>query len=141
MSNIKEIVRGIKCKYKTESPYELADLIGIQIHKEELGQIHGFYYKAFRVKQIYLNCNLARSDEKFVLAHELGHSILHPDANTPFLKSNTYLSVDRMEIEANKFAMYLLISDSDLVEYREYSLGQLSQVFGYHEKLMHLRLQ
>lgn len=140
MISIKKMVNEIKRKYKTDSPYELADLAGIQIYRAELGQIQGFYYKAYRIKQIYLNCNLNKHDEKFVLAHELGHSFRHPDANTPFLRGNTYLSVDKMEIEANKFAMLLLISDADLLEYQGYSLEQLSRIFGYHEKLIQLRI-
>jgi Zn-dependent peptidase ImmA (M78 family) len=141
VSNIDEIVKRIIIKYKTNSPYELADLAGIALHKSELGQIHGFYYKAYRVKQIYINCNLDGHEERFVLAHELGHSFLHPDANTPFLRANTYMSVDKMEIEANSFAMHLLISDKDLVDYPGYSVEQFSRIFGYHEKLIQLRLQ
>lgn len=141
MKSIKEIVEEMKHKYKINSPYELAKALGIEIHKCELGQIHGYYYKAYRVKQIYLNCNLNRYQEKFVLYHELGHSILHPNANTPFLKANTYLSVDKMELEANMFAMYHLISDADLNECQEYSMEQLSRLFGYHEKLIQLRLK
>lgn len=140
MSNITDIVRGITTKYKTNSPYELAELKGIMIHRSNLGQIHGFYYKAYRVKQIYLNNNLSKHEEKFVLAHELGHSFLHPNSNTPFLKANTYLSVEKMELEANKFAMHLLITDTDLIEYQEYSLEQISRMLGYHEKLIQLRL-
>lgn len=141
MNNIKEMVEKVKHKYRTNSPYEIAILSGTQIYRSELGQIHGFYYNAYRVKQIYLNCNLTKHEEKFVLSHELGHSFCHPNANTPFLKANTYLSVDKLELEANRFAMHLLISDSDLLEYREFSIPQLSRLFGYHEKLIHLRLQ
>lgn len=140
MNRIKEMVEEMKRKYKTDSPYELVKALGIEIHKCELGQIHGYYYKAYRVKQIYLNCNLDRHQEEFVLYHEIGHAVQHPNANTPFLRANTYLSVDKMEIEANKFAMYHLISDSDLLEYQEYSTEQLSRVFGYHEKLIQLRI-
>lgn len=141
MNGIKEMVEEMKRKYKTTSPYELAKALGIEIHRCELGQIHGYYYKAYRVKQIFLNCNLDKHQEKFVLYHELGHSMMHPNANTPFLRANTYLSVDKMEIEANMFAMYHLISDADLIEYQEYSLEQLSRMFGYHERLIQLRIQ
>lgn len=141
VKNIKEMVAQIKHKYKTNSPYEIAKALGIEIHKCELGQIHGYYYKAYRIKQIYLNCNLESHQEKFVLYHELGHALIHPNANTPFLKANTYLSVDKMEIEANAFAMHGLISDDDLVEYQEYSIEQLSRMFGYHEELINLRIK
>ena len=78
--------------------------------------------------------------QTFTCAHELGHSILHPNANTPFLRSNTFLLVDKMEIESNKFALELLISDDALEEYRDMTTDQLARVFGYNKKLIELRL-
>lgn len=140
MNSAKNIIENIKRKYKTNSPYEIANLAGIQIHRSKLGQIRGYYHKAYRIKQIFLNCELEKHEEEFVLSHELGHAFMHSDANTPFLRTNTYLSVDRMEMEANQFAMYLLIPDDDLLEYQSYSLEQLSWIFGYHEELIRLRL-
>ncbi|WP_418534933.1 ImmA/IrrE family metallo-endopeptidase [Gallintestinimicrobium sp.] len=55
--------------------------------------------------------SLSESEQRFACTHELGHVPLHPDANTPFLTKYTYLSVDKYEIEANKFALELLIPD------------------------------
>ena len=63
------------------------------------------------------NTDLSESEQRFSCAHELGHALLHPDANTPFLTKYTYLSVDKYEIEANKFALKLLIPDELLFEY------------------------
>lgn len=127
-------------KYNTKSPYELCRILNIQITRSELGTIRGFYHYAFRVKQIYLNCNLSREDEVFVLAHELGHAILHPTSNTPFLTSKTYLSIDKLEIEANKFAMELLITDEMIEEFKYFTLGQLKQLWGFEAELIQLRL-
>lgn len=140
MTDIKNIVNKLVKKYGTTSPYELCDLMGIKVTKCELGTVRGYYYHAYRVKQIYLNCNLQRDYEKLVLSHELGHAILHPNANTPFYRANTYMSVDKMEIEANTFGIDLNISDSDLLEYKDYCIPQLSMLFGYAEELIRLRL-
>lgn len=49
--------------------------------------------------------------QRFVCAHELGHIILHPHVNTPFMKAHTLFSVDRLEKEANEFAVELLMPD------------------------------
>ena len=138
--DIKSIVEKLRKKYGTTSPYELCDLMGIKISRCELGTVRGYYYHAYRIKQIYLNCNLSKHYEKIVLGHELGHAVMHPNANTPFFKANTLMSVDKMEIDANKFSIHLAISDSDLLEYREYSLPELSILFGYDEELIKLRL-
>ena len=140
------LVRSVIKKYKTRSPYELTSSMGIILHREELGSILGYYYKAYRIKHIVLNSDLEymSSEEKYVLSHELGHSVIHPNANTPFLRANTYLSVDRMEIEANKFAMQLLISDDDIREYaieQQYTFDMLARMWGYEKELIELRLR
>lgn len=56
-------------------------------------------------------------------------------------KSTTFLSVDHLEIEANKFAMECLLTDEDIKENKEYTMEQLSRIFGYSEKLIELRLK
>ncbi len=139
------IVQKVIKKYKTRSPYEILSGMGIILRREELGSILGYYYKAYRIKHIVLNSDLEymSSEEKYVLSHELGHSVMHPDANTPFLRANTYLSVDRMEKQANKFAMGLLISDEDIQEYaieQHYTIDMLSKLWGYKRELIKLRL-
>ena len=140
LTDIKSIVNKLVEKYGTSSPYELCDLLGIKVSKCELGTVRGYYYHAYRIKQIFINSNLSRNCENVVLAHELGHAIMHPSANTPFFRANTYLSVDKMEIEANTFGIHLLITDDDLDEYKEYCIPQLSMLFGYDEELIKLRM-
>lgn len=144
--NERENVQKIIKKYHTRSPYELADRMGIIVHRNELGRINGYYYRAYRIKHIVLNRSLEymAPEERYVLSHELGHSVMHPDANTPFLKANTYLSVNRLEIQANKFAMELLLSDEDIQEYYidyGYSIDMLSRLWGYQKELIELRLK
>lgn len=138
---IKKKIAYLKRKYDTNSPFTIASGLGIKIIYEDLGSINGYYNKMLRMKQIHINRNLPEHMKKFTCAHELGHALLHPNANTPFLKNNTLLSVDKLEIEANKFATELLIDDSVLEENRELTTGQLSRMLGYHEKLIELRLK
>lgn len=139
--DVKAIVESVVEKYGTRSPYELASLMNIQLYKSELGDIRGYYIKMFRIKQIYLNCNLERRELEYVLSHEIGHAVMHPDSNTPFLRDSTYLSVDKLEVQANKFAVELLIPDSLLLEYWQYSVEQMARLTGYSQKLIELRLK
>lgn len=139
--DVKAIVESVVEKYGTRSPYELASLMNIQLYKSELGDIRGYYIKAYRVKQIYLNCNLESHEKEYVLSHEIGHAIMHPDSNNPFLRGNTYLSVNRLEVQANKFAVELLIPDSLLLEYWHFSTEQIARLTGYREELIELRLK
>lgn len=108
---IKSIVRRLSRKHNTRDPFILADALGILTVTEPLGALNGYYTKKYRIKIIHINSSLSESEQRFACAHELGHALLHPDANTPFLTKYTYLSVDKYEIEANKFALELLIPD------------------------------
>ena len=93
------------------------------------------------MKQIHINASLNDQDAYFACAHELGHAIIHPNASTPFLRSKTLLSVDKLEIEANTFAVNLLISDEIILENKNYSAEQLSRLLGYDQLLIELRLK
>jgi len=105
-------------KYKTNCPFELAKNLKINVvmwnlHKE----INGFYKYDRRNKFIFVNNNLSTEKQRFVCAHELGHAILHPRSNTPFLRKNTLFSIDKIEVEANEFATQLLLYDKKFEDY------------------------
>lgn len=138
---MRELINKLYKKYYTTNPIELAKCLNINVIFEELGTINGYYNTAFRQKFIHINSNLEEHKQKFAIAHELGHAILHPKSNTPFLRENTLFSIDKLEIEANLFAVNLLISDEDLREYQDFTISQLSSIFGIHEKLIELRLK
>lgn len=93
------------------------------------------------MKQIHINQNLTQHEAEFTCAHELGHAVLHPNASTPFLRSKTLLSVDKLEIEANEFAINLLIPDEIITEHKDYTTGQLARMLGYNQKLIEMRLK
>lgn len=129
-------------KYGTNNPIEIAQSMGIQVIWEDLGSIHGYYCKYLRIKQIHINSQLPEQLKVFTGAHELGHAIFHPNVSTPFLKAHTYQCVDMLEIEANKFALELLIPDSEILDYAcNYTIEQIARIYGYHEKLIELRLK
>jgi Zn-dependent peptidase ImmA (M78 family) len=122
-------------------PFQIADAIGISIFYEELGCIKGYYNKPYRNKQIHINCNLSKHDARLTCAHELGHAVIHPNENTSFLRTNTFFSIEKMEIEANTFAIALLVPDEVLMEHCQYSYEQLSRLLGYEQQLIELRLK
>lgn len=135
-------VTYLKRKYMTNDPFEIAKSLGIEIFYIPLGKISGYYKYLKKHKCIYINSDIG--DKHFlqlVMAHELGHAVMHPKENCYFLENKTMLLTTRNETEANKFAIELLIPDESLSEYREYTIEQLSRIYGYHEKLIELRLQ
>ena len=138
---IKSIVRRLSRKHNTRDPFILADALGILTVTEPLGALNGYYTKKSRIKIIHINSSLSKSEQRFACAHELGHALLHPDANTPFLTKYTYLSVDKYEIEANKFALELLVPDELLLEYQDCTIDQVSRAIGYQRNLIELRMK
>lgn len=137
---IRDIVNSICCKYDTRDPFELADCLGIRINYCELGSIRGFFVLKNRIKQVFLNYNLSDYEKRFVLSHEIGHSLLHPEQNTMFLQ-NTFFSANRLEIEANRFAIELLMSDEDIQEHWEYTLNEWSMFYGLPPEIIELRFR
>ena len=114
--DIKQFVRSLAAENGTFNPFEIAENKGIVIQMEPLGTIHGYYSKALRTKFIHINCDLDEYQQKFTCAHELGHALMHPDLSTPFLRESTLFSVDKLEVEANRFAACLCYPPNLLAE-------------------------
>lgn len=91
-------------------------------------------------RYIFINQNLPEHEQHLVMAHELGHAILHRKENCYFIRNKTLLLNSKKEIEANLFAMELLLSDSFLEEYKEFTVEQISRLTGYHKRLIELRI-
>ena len=113
----REIDKIIK-RHKTNCPFEISDQKNIHVvHWDLHEEIWGFYRYERRNRFIFINDNLYFFLKRYVCAHELGHAVLHTKINTPFLKANTFYSVDRIEREANEFAVNLLLYDKNLQDY------------------------
>lgn len=97
--------------HETRNPFELAEKRNLNVFFKPLGNVYGFYYTLKRSRFIYINSELSRPLQIYTCAHEIGHDVLHHGINTPFLAKHTLVSVDRIEREANQFAVELLIPD------------------------------
>ena len=133
MDYIQSKVDNLCKKYGTRNPFELAEFLKINvIHWDLHYEINGFYQYEKRNQIIFLNNNLSYDDQRLVCAHELGHAVLHKRSSVPFMRANTLFSIDKMEIEANKFAAFLLIPDESLFDSYEqmtiYDLATLHQI-------------
>ena len=139
--DIKARVDKLVRKYKTRDPFEMIKGMNVILVSYPLDGVRGFYQYFQRNNIIYIDETLSDHDKMFVLAHEIGHMILHRKSNAIFMDTRTQFKTSRYETEADKFAMELLISDDSLSEYNEYTIDQLSLVYGYHQKLIELRLK
>lgn len=137
---IKRRVEQIVRKYRTRDPFEMIKGMNVILVYYPLEGVHGFYQYFQRNNIIYLDERLSKNEQRFVLAHELGHMFLHKKSNAIFMDTRTQFNTDKFELEANTFAIDLLLPDSLLEEYKEFTVEQISRLTGYHQRLIELRL-
>ena len=134
--DIKKTVKELVDKYKTFDPFEIADQMGILVQKHPPGRIGGYYMIYSGIKCICINSDIDDSKlENTIMAHELGHAILHADTEFMFFKG-TLFSESKYEKQANCFAAELLIPDSIIYDNPDLKKSQLAVLTGYTEKLL-----
>lgn len=140
-NDIKKLVSCYKKKFNTSNPFEIARQLHIEVLIGDIGSRDGCYMYLKKHKCIFLNESLDEHLRNFVMAHELGHAIMHPKQNCYFIRNNTFLLNSKIENEANKFAIELLISDEDIKENKDFTTKQIARLLGYDQKLIELRLK
>lgn len=134
MESITRKVQKLIERYKTNCPFTLAENLGIVVIQENLGNTLGYYNRNFRIKIIHINENATEKQQAFICSHELGHAILHPDSNTPFLKKNTLFSTERIEVEANAFPISLLFTE--VASQEPILVSEAVEEYGVPEKMV-----
>lgn len=137
----KVLANKLAKKFGTRNPFEIIKGMNVILVFIDLVDVRGFYQYFQRNNIIYIDQNLSRAEQIWVCAHELAHMILHKKSNTVFMDTRTHFNTSIYEIEADKFAIELLVSDDDLTEYKNYTIEQISRLMGYQQKIMELRLK
>lgn len=138
---IKDAVKKLIKKYNTAEVYDLVEKMDIIFLRVPLDpSVNGFYQYFKRNKLIYINDKLNYYMERHVLAHELGHAVLHPKNNITYLECNTFYSKDNLELEANAFACELLITDDLIIKYENYTIDEISEITHIPKELIKLKI-
>lgn len=140
--DIPELVRKIVRKYGTRDPFVIAKELDVILVSYPLeNEVNGFYQYFQRNHIIYIDEKLSDIEKHFVCAHELGHMKLHKKANAIFMDSRTHMNTSRYEVEADRFAVNLLIPDEIIEEHLDFTTAQLSRYLGIKKRLIDLRLK
>lgn len=118
----REVSRLIK-KHDEPNPWNMASAMGIIVAEYPMGteanSCKGFFMYQSRMKHITINSELTDVLKRIILAHEIGHAVLHHEAAKmkAFHDFSLYDNSSRLEYEANLFAAEYLLDD-ELVKER-----------------------
>lgn len=135
----------------------IAKNLGVEIRREPLeDEISGALYRDQNRTIIGVNALHSPNRQRFTIAHEIGHFILHPEVRIHIDKgyrihrdSNSSKAVDRKEIEANQFAAEVLLPEPwivrDTKKYvsdmeNETEIKQLAQIYKVSTQTLAFRL-
>lgn len=76
-----DAVESLQKKYCESDPFRLCTAMDIKLLLQPLGtapdSIKGFFLESKRIRTITVNCDLPIVIQKIIVAHELGHAVLH----------------------------------------------------------------
>lgn len=149
----------------TESSYEIpvdvekiAESHNVSVVRQDLeNSVSGVLVIKGERGVIGVNANHHPNRQRFTIAHELGHYLLHPEASEVFVDrspvffrdGNSAEGVDQQEMDANAFAAGLLMPEKDLIEllgnqpidaFDDVSVRRLSARFGVSTQALTIRL-
>lgn len=93
-------------------------------------KLKGFFYYQSRIPNIVIDSNVNEVLERILIAHELGHAILHKEIAMMkgFQEMEVFDSTAITENEANLFSAELILEDKDVLEQLEdHSFFQAAQ--------------
>jgi Zn-dependent peptidase ImmA (M78 family) len=106
----RELAKRIVKTHGTNNPWRIASERKTKVLFEDLGKdIYGYFTCICRIPSIHINARLSEPVKLFVGGHEIGHDLMHKGISTPFLKRHTLFSVNKIERQANRFALHLMI--------------------------------
>lgn len=134
---IDDCINGLIDMYGTNNIYDLYGFLEIVIIKLSCDNIllqgnEAIYSRSYLDKEcVFIRENFDLHYERFILAHELSHALLHTDINTAAF-NNRLINIDKIEKQANYFAIRLLIDEGDMdyVYLAGMSIEQISSYLG-----------
>lgn len=91
----------------------------------------------FENELVFIRNDLSYKYTKFILAHELGHAMLHTEVNEAAYNSNL-INKGKLEKQADYFALKLLNIKLDPIEFMDLSIEQIASSLELPSKCLEL---
>ena len=105
MHFVEELFSKLVKKHKTTDVFELCRLEHIIYREMDLHpEINGIYQYVMRNRIITINSNLNANDKRIACEHELGHAVMHKKYNCTYLKTKTFINLNKLEKQADIFS-------------------------------------
>ncbi|WP_130807678.1 ImmA/IrrE family metallo-endopeptidase [Senegalia massiliensis] len=140
---INDYVRGIIEHCKTSDIYDIYNELDIKIYRVDkkdriLNNNDAFYMRDYyNLEIVFIRDDLEYYFEKFILAHELGHAILHTDIISAAYNKKL-INKGKLEKQADYFALKLLNIEIDSIDYEGYTIEQISKSLHVSEKSLEM---
>ncbi len=135
-----EEVCSVVEQYGTADSAELAGNLGIKVISRPLDELYGYFLSAHGQKIIVINNTLPEHLQRFILAHKIGHALLHPEKSVLLLKKSL-LSEQTFESEADKFAIHILMPDRIIADAPNRTIEEWSNIYGLPKEIISLRFE
>lgn len=134
---IDEVISGLIEKVGNNNIYDVISELNIQLNYVEPNHIilqgnKAVYLRCGEIENIYIS-NEDNINIEFIIAHEVGHALLHTDEMEMFY--NPVLNKGKLEKEADYFATKLLYSNLEIEDGIE-TIEQLANTIGVNEEIV-----
>lgn len=100
------IVGNLIKKTGERRAYDIAKSLGIDVEDADMPEhVNGFCTEILNCKFIVVNSHLEDWQKRAVVAHELGHIVLHPDYHYCCSDDRSWYRSAKLEKEADEFAV------------------------------------
>lgn len=136
-------------KHQQKIPVKITDIandFGIKVYKSTMSGISGAIIKEDKEYVIYINSEDGRNRQRFTIAHEIAHYVLHKDKIGNNLTDNAmYRSrlSNVLEKQANRLASEILMPVKFVMEYinENKNISQMASLFEISEEVVKIRLE
>lgn len=138
LSWIDQYVDGVIDYCNSNDIFEIYKALNIEIVKldtnDEILQGNDALYMRnhFDIEIVFIRDNLPYKYEKFILAHELGHAILHIEINSA--AHNELLNKGKLERQADYFGLKLIGIKLGCIEHSNLTIKQLAKTLYVTER-------